>query len=64
MISFLSTLYFCLPKVDLFYLPGALTGVRVQDLIVLVIFFSLRRLPKKIFLLQFFILLNIGELLK
>ena len=42
--SLLVFLYFCLPKIDLFNIPGAPTGIRTQDLISLILLFNQKTL--------------------
>jgi len=46
LVRFFITIYFLIPKIDLFYLPGSLTGIRVQDIIVLLLVLTRGSLPK------------------
>lgn len=39
--------YFLIPKIDIFYVPGSLTGVRAQDFIILLLILSRGVLPKR-----------------
>lgn len=52
-------LYYCVPKIDLFFIPGSVTGFRIQDIIAALIFivlFDTKVKVKNILLLSFFIL--------
>ena len=49
LIRFFITIYFLIPKIDLFYLPGSLTGIRAQDIIILLLVLSRGSLPKVVF---------------
>ena len=51
-IQFLIIIYYLIPKVDLFYLPGSLTGIRLQDFIVLLLMCFHGALPKLVFKLS------------
>jgi len=47
-ILILILIYYCLPKVDLFLIPGSLTGIRIQDFIALIIFSLLFKIKIKL----------------
>jgi len=49
--------YFLLPKFDLFFVPGSVTGIRVQDIICLFLFFVLFKLKVNINILLTLIVL-------
>jgi hypothetical protein len=58
LILVLILVYYCLPKIDLFFIPGSLTGIRVQDFIALVVFFALFRMRIRIKPTYIFFLLS------
>ena len=54
-------LYFSIPKFDLFFVPGSVTGIRIQDLICLILFLILfeYRFNTKIFLIFLLLVIHL-----
>lgn len=54
-------LYFSIPKFDLFFVPGSVTGIRIQDLICLFLFVILfnYKINSKTFLLLLFLMIHL-----